>query len=297
MIYQHVYKLWLLRLLNDYGNFKEAANHARMTQSAVSQNLSALEKALQKSLVIRERGGVRLTDEGEILLRQMTPVLDILKDIDNLQGSGEKLSGRIKIGAYESIAVQLFHYLYGTLEVKHPELKIEVVTGRSHYLVDQIRKGHIDLAFVINGKKENKIQVENIAAESLGLYTSSRNPFLEIWNEEKDEKPVVKLATMTPSQQEGYPLFYKRFLKAIPYDHKVAMQSDSFETLRAVAEETNLVSVLPHRVARASKKQLTCLWQGAGEKPVGEHFISFIWRENTDKGMVDLLSGVARQVF
>ena len=75
------------------------------------------------------------------------------------------------------------------------------------------------------------------------------------------------------------------------------MQSDSFETLRSVAEETNLVSVLPHRVAKGSQKPLTCLWQCSDEKSVSDHFISFVWRDNTDKGMVDLLSGVAKQVF
>ena len=296
MIYHHVYKLWLLKLLNDYGNFKEAANHARMTQSAVSQNLTALEKAMQMSLVVRERGGIRLTEEGENLLSQIRPVLDILRDVEQTKSSGDQLTGRVRIGAYESIAVQLFHYLYDTLEIRQPELKVEVVTGRSHNLVDMIRKGHIDMAFVINGKEENRLHVENVASESFGLYASSKNNFMEKWQE--DPQSILKLATIAPSQQDGYPLFYKRFIQSIPYDHKVTMQSDSFETLRAVAEETTLASILPHRVAKMGRRNLHCIWPTQpAEKPAGEHFISFVWRDNIDPNLVSLLSQVAKQVF
>ena len=296
MIYHHVYKLWLLKTLNDYGNFKEAAHHARMTQSAVSQNLSALEKAFKKVLVIRERGGIRLTPEGLDLLKQVRPVLDILHEIDETGSNQEALKGTVRIGAYESIAVQLFHYLYDTLEINQPDLKIEVISGRSISLLDKLRNGHIDMAFTINAKEENKLKVENIAKENFGLYASPDNSFLEAW--EKDKSRILKMATIAPTVQDGYPLYYKRFLQSLPFDHKVSLQSDSFETLRSVAEETSLVAVLPHRVAKRARRPMQCLWpQNPGEQNHGEHFISFVWRDNIDEKLVQLFSNVAKKVF
>lgn len=294
MIYQHVYKLWLLKILNHYGNFKETANHARMTQSAVSQNLSALEKEMKTSLVVRERGEVKLTEEGNRLLRKVEPVLDILKDVEESQNQGGQLTGRVRMGAYESLAVQLVHYIYGTLEVKQPELKVELVTGRSHYLVDMIRTGQIDMAFTINGKGESRIGCETIATEGLGLYASKDNPIVDEVQGHKNK--TIKIATLAPSAQDGYPLFYKRFIKKIPFSHKVSLQSDSFETLRSVAEETNLVSVLPHRVAKLSKEPLYKVWP-QGTELEGEHKISFVWRENIDNNIVELLSSVAKRVL
>ena len=196
MIYQHVYKLWLLKILNHYGNFKETANHARMTQSAVSQNLSALEKEMKTSLVVRERGEVKLTEEGNRLLRKVEPVLDILKDVEESQNQGGQLTGRVRMGAYESLAVQLVHYIYGTLEVKQPELKVELVTGRSHYLVDMIRTGQIDMAFTINGKGESRIGCETIATEGLGLYASKDNPIVDEVQGHKNK--TIKIATLAP---------------------------------------------------------------------------------------------------
>ena len=294
MIYQQVYKLWLLKLLNHYGNFKETANHARMTQSAVSQNLTALEKEMKTSLVVRERGEVTLTEEGQKLLRQVEPVLDILRDVEESQVQSDKLSGRVRIGAYESLAVQLVHYLYGTLEVKQPDLKVELVTGRSHNLVDMIRTGQIDMAFIINGKEDSKIRCEDIASEGLGLYVSKDNSVID--DIQSSKNLVVKMATLAPSVQDGYPLFYKRFVKNIPFDSKVALQSDSFETLRSVAEETNLVSILPHRVAKLSKKPLYKIWPHDTNLQ-GEHKISFIWRDNIDSNVVELLSSVAKRVL
>ncbi|NQZ17934.1 MAG: LysR family transcriptional regulator [Bdellovibrionales bacterium] len=294
MIYQHVYKLWLLKILNHYGNFKETANHARMTQSAVSQNLTALEKEMKTSLVIRERGEVKLTQEGEGLLKKVLPVLDILKDIEDQQGQGGQLTGRVRIGAYESLAVQLAHYLYGTLEIKQPDLKVELVTARTHNLLDMIRKGQIDMAFVINGKEESRIKNEVIASEGLGLYTSKDNPVIDAL--QKNENVVLKMATLAPSVQDGYPLFYKRFLKNIPFDSKVALRSDSFETLRTVAGQTNLVSILPHRVARLAKEPLYRIWPEESDSQ-REHSISFVWRENMDSNIISLLSNVAKRVL
>jgi len=285
VIYHQVYKLWLLKLLSDYGNFKEAANHARMTQSAVSQNLTALEKALKVSLVIRDRGGIRLTEEGESLLKQVTPVLDILGEVDPSNSDQPSFQGRIRIGAYESIAVPFFRYLYETLEVKQPDLKIEVVTGRSHNLIEKIRKGHIDMAFTINAKPESRLKVESIAKEGLGLY-SSLKPGVFFEKAQKNKDVLIKIAAMAPSAQEGYPLFYKRFLKQIPYAHKVAMQSDSLETIRAVAEETSLAAVLPHRVAQRGKGNLNCLWPESNlDNTLGEHKITFVYRDNIEDGM------------
>ena len=51
-------------------SFSEASKQLFISQSAVSQSIKALEKKLDQTLFIRSTKKVRLTTEGEILLRQ-----------------------------------------------------------------------------------------------------------------------------------------------------------------------------------------------------------------------------------
>ena len=53
-------------------SFSEASKQLFISQSAVSQSIKALEKKLDQTLFIRSTKKVRLTTEGEILLRHMS---------------------------------------------------------------------------------------------------------------------------------------------------------------------------------------------------------------------------------
>ena len=52
-------------------SFSEASKQLFISQSAVSQSIKALEKKLDQTLFIRSTKKVRLTTEGEILLRHI----------------------------------------------------------------------------------------------------------------------------------------------------------------------------------------------------------------------------------
>ena len=59
-------------------SFSEAANKLFISQSAVSQSIKALEKKLNQKLFIRSTKKVRLTPEGELLLRHVEPAMNLI---------------------------------------------------------------------------------------------------------------------------------------------------------------------------------------------------------------------------
>ena len=59
-------------------SFSEASKQLYISQSAVSQSIKTLEKRLKQNLFIRSTKKVRLTPEGEILLRTSHTVLQSL---------------------------------------------------------------------------------------------------------------------------------------------------------------------------------------------------------------------------
>ena len=72
-LYAHVHRLWLFSLVADYESFKQAATRARISQSALSQSLKVLEEVFGRTLLLRGKGQVTLTQEGAALLKRRGP--------------------------------------------------------------------------------------------------------------------------------------------------------------------------------------------------------------------------------
>ena len=83
-------------------SFSEAANKLFISQSAVSQSIKALEKKLNQKLFIRSTKKVRLTPEGELLLRHVEPALNLIHrgEIQLLEAS--EGVGQLRIGASDT---------------------------------------------------------------------------------------------------------------------------------------------------------------------------------------------------
>lgn len=82
-------------LLAERGSFTATARELHLTQSTLSKHIAALEREFGAELFVRERSGIKLTKEGEILLSQAIKVDDILKQTAHaIQGNRAESSGR-----------------------------------------------------------------------------------------------------------------------------------------------------------------------------------------------------------
>src|SRR5438105_4126585 len=82
-LYQHLPKIATLDLLVQTGSFRAASARAHVTQSALSQTISALEGIFGYPLLVRETGSVRPTPPCIALLERVRP---ILRTLDELAG-------------------------------------------------------------------------------------------------------------------------------------------------------------------------------------------------------------------
>src|SRR6476469_2240464 len=77
-----VRRMRVLREVAARGSFSAAADALAYTQSAVSQQIAALEREAGKTLVERNARGVRLTDAGRALVEHADAILDRLSDAE-----------------------------------------------------------------------------------------------------------------------------------------------------------------------------------------------------------------------
>ncbi len=289
MVYQHIYKMWLFSLVERYGNFKEAANHANITRSALSQNLSVLENYLNKSLLVRERGSVSLTADGQSLLDKIQPILSQADDLAFNFSEESELKGSFKLGAYESLAVRFLPKLFTSFRRIYPNFKIDVVTSRTDSLVKLVNNGTLNMALVINGEGDSKIEEETVMVDSLGLYVCADKYCYTQDIEEIKEMGIAILST----PEDGQPYYYKKFLQKIPDDFKVTLTCDNFEVIRSITASGAVVGLLPTKVASQSSYELKKIWPTEEDiVKVSEHRVSLVYRKNTDKRIINLIKKV-----
>ena len=84
-------------------SFSEAAGKLFISQSAVSQSIKTLEKKLNQTLFIRSTKKVRLTPEGEILLRHIEPAVQLIVRGESQLLEASSGIGQLRIGASDTI--------------------------------------------------------------------------------------------------------------------------------------------------------------------------------------------------
>ncbi len=107
------------------GSLSGAARQRKMSQPAISQQISALEAFYGTQLLHRERAGVRMTPSGEVMYKH---ALIILEEKDALQVSLDTLvgnvAGKLTVTATISVAQHLLGNVIMQLAEQHPELNI-----------------------------------------------------------------------------------------------------------------------------------------------------------------------------
>ncbi|MGW5351813.1 LysR family transcriptional regulator [Streptomyces sp. NPDC004031] len=139
--------LRVLRAVAEQGTFTAAAASLGYTQSAVSRQIAAIERAAGTELLERRRDGVRLTAAGRVVLRRATTVLD---EIDaaarELSGLDER-AGTVRLGWYPSAGAVLVPRALAALRRTDPGLRVVGREGASTpALVRALRAGSLDLA-------------------------------------------------------------------------------------------------------------------------------------------------------
>ena len=129
-------------------SFSEASKNIFISQSAVSQSIKMLEKKLNQTLFIRSTKKVRLTAEGEILLRHIEPAINLIKRGESQLIDTDSKGGQIHIGASDTICR---YFLVPYLERFHrqfPKAHIKVTNATSIRCAELLETGQVDLIVV-----------------------------------------------------------------------------------------------------------------------------------------------------
>lgn len=157
-----------LGLLAELGTMGKVATRLRVTQSAVSKRVAALEQALGARLIEREGRKVRLTAKALELVGRAQPLLAELRSA--LAGEQHLARGRIVLGVSESILTSWGPLALARAQCAHPDVSLSLHTHRSPVALDGVASGELHLALVA-GQSERGVGLfaEHVLDEELVL--------------------------------------------------------------------------------------------------------------------------------
>src|ERR687894_671746 len=125
-----VRRMKVLREVAARGSFSAAAEALSFTQSAVSQQIAALEREAGAVLVQRSARGVRLTEAGEALVRHTEAVLGRLAEAGaELEAIAGLRGGRLRMSSFESAAATLMPLAIAAFRERHPGVELSLTLG------------------------------------------------------------------------------------------------------------------------------------------------------------------------
>jgi DNA-binding transcriptional LysR family regulator len=145
-----VRRMRVLREVAQRGSFSAAADALAYTQSAVSQQIAALEREAGTRLVERNARGVRLTDAGRVVVEHADAILARLADAEaELEAIAGLRGGRLRLASFPSAGATIMPEAIARFRDRHPAVELTLEPAEPEPSIARLRSGEADLVLDI----------------------------------------------------------------------------------------------------------------------------------------------------
>ena len=214
-----------------------ASRHLGISQPALSQAISEIEKRIQAPLFKKRSGRFELTAIGERFLDFSQDVLSSSGEIFQWVEDFKKGSvGNLRVGMIDAASLYLIPAAVRDFRNLYPEVDLKLVVDHSANLLEKLRQSDIDLAFVF-GPIVDDFNVTELRQEPLFLYAPD------------DQKSVDKSDWFLYPEGRQTRSFIDQGLANRGIVPRVVLESDSPEVLKQLVYLGMGCSVLPEGIA------------------------------------------------
>ncbi|MDQ0243435.1 DNA-binding transcriptional LysR family regulator [Bacillus fengqiuensis] len=222
------------------GSLTKAAEILNYTQPSISQMISSLEEEYGFSLLLRQKNGVKPTENGMKVLKAMK---EIEKGYEKLSQTVHEINGletgKIRIGAYISIATSWMPKILSEFKRLYPFIEIQLYEGNASELEHWLEEDRID--FAIGSLHNNKWNFHFLMDDPIVAVMSSQHELaqLDVVNLKAIES-VDCILPYSDSLFEIHNLIKKEGIKP-----RIAYQIRGDETIIAMVRNNLGISLLP----------------------------------------------------
>jgi DNA-binding transcriptional LysR family regulator len=165
------------------GSFAGAAEALGYTQSAISQQISGLERAVGQRLVERPGGRRRiwLTEAGEALLRHADAIVSHVHaaaaDVEALSAGR---AGRLRVGTYQSVSAKILPPLIQRFRERFPDISLELQEARDDAeLYGLLERAELELSFGLLPAPEGPFEALELMRDPYVLVVAADSPLAD----------------------------------------------------------------------------------------------------------------------
>jgi DNA-binding transcriptional LysR family regulator len=162
----------------DERHFTRASERLFISQSGLSASIRALEKELDAELFDRNTRRVELTDAGEALLQESRRTLaSVLAARDAVAAVRGLLRGRLRVGTEQCLGVLDVPTELAAFHAEHPGVELLVQQAGSARLIEEVRTGRLEVAFVAGSTSiPEDVRFFALASEPMTLICGPEHP-------------------------------------------------------------------------------------------------------------------------
>jgi DNA-binding transcriptional LysR family regulator len=169
-----------LQAVAQESSFAGAARRLGYTQSAVSQQIAALESAVGQRLVERPGGRrpVALTEAGELLLRHAEAIVTRLRAARaDLAALADGEAGRLRVGTFQSVGVRIVPAVLRRFVQRHPDVELQLHEAASgDELLELVERAELDLSFALLPVREGPFETAELLRDPYVLLVEPGSP-------------------------------------------------------------------------------------------------------------------------
>ncbi len=281
-------------------NFTRAAERCFITQTAMSQQIRALEKTVGVPLFHRNHHKVELTPAGKVYLNEVKAILGRSEEAIRLaRTAAEGMDGTIAIGYIRGYGQRDFTRHLKRFFNVNPGIKMSLMRDNTGPLMNLLETGECDVAFMVAPRSWEKYpQMKHRKLESYPLmavlpigHQLADRPVLEYADLSEDRFILMQPSGRPREEMEESLLIYEKggFMPEV-----AALYQDPEEILLSVAlgmgisllpeymirlhQESQELKILPIVGADGEREMLDLeiVWSGDNNNPVVEHLLKTI---------------------
>jgi DNA-binding transcriptional LysR family regulator len=230
--------------LADAQSFTKAAHINGVTQSAVSQQVSSLERLFKSLLIERSKKRFRLTREGEVLYdfsKQIIQTFDALHS--KLQEVKDIISGTVRVATIYSLGLHDLPPRIKRFLKDYPTVNVHVEYRHAGQIYEDVLGNVVDFGLVAYPARDAKLEIIPLRKDPLVLICHPQHPFAKLKTIKLKALAGQKFVSFEPDVPMRKAL--DRILRSHGVNVQHAMEFDNIETIKRAVEIEAGIAIVP----------------------------------------------------
>ncbi len=236
----------------ELGSLTKAAEALGFTQSGVSHLINSLEDEVGFLLLSRNRSGVKLTENGEMILKTVSEILKWHEHLEQQVAAIHGIElGTIHIGTFTSVSVNWLPGIIKDFQHDYPNILVNFIEGDYREIEDWIADGKIDCGF-LSLPTRDAFDVIPLAKDQMLVLLPVDHPL--------STKPVLRLTDIIDEpfimQRKGGDDDINRVIEGTSFKPKIKYTVADDYAIMAMVEKGLGISILPELVLRGQQRKI-----------------------------------------